>query len=190
MQIPTEITFRNMDASEAVEARVRGKVAKLERFFDGIIGCHVAIQAPHRRRHKGKQYHVRIELRVPGAELVGSRDPGDDSAHEDVYVAVRDAFDAIARQLEDYARKLRGDVKTHETPVQGRVVRLFPDEGYGFVATTDGREIYFHRNSVVNGSFDTLEAGTPVQIAVAEGESPQGPQASTVRSIGKGKLVG
>ena len=190
MQIPTEVTFRNMDASEAVEARVREKAAKLERFFDGVIGCHVTIEAPHRRHRKGKQYHVRIELRVPGNDIVVSRDPGDDFAHEDVYVAIRDAFDAGARRLEDYARKLRGDVKTHETPVRGRVARLFADRGYGFVETTDGREIYFHRNSVINGGFDKLEAGAAVQIVIAEGESPQGPQASTVRPIGKGKLVG
>ena len=190
MPVPTEITFRNMDASEAIEARMREKAAKLEQFFDGIIGCHVTIEAPHRRHRNGKQYHVRIELRVPGNDIVVSRDPGDDFAHEDVYVAIRDAFDAVARRLEDYARKLRGDVKTHETPVRGRVARLFADRGYGFVETTDGREIYFHRNSVINEGFDKIEVGAAVQIAIAEGESAQGPQASTVRPIGKGKLVG
>jgi ribosomal subunit interface protein len=190
MDIPLQISFRNMDRSETVEAKVRERAARLENYFNHISSCRVVIEAPERRQRKGKLYHVRIEIGVPGTELVANRHPKDKHAHEDVYVAVRDAFDAARRQLEDYARKLSGRVKTHELPLHGRVVRLFPYEGYGFVAASDGREVYFHKNSVLRQAFDSLEVGSEVRLVVAEGESAEGPQASTVDPIGKHHIVG
>ncbi len=114
MQIPVQVTFRNMDSSAAVEANVREKAAKLERYFDRIVSCRVVVESPHRRHHKGKLYHVRIDLGVPGKEIVVNHSGPKNHAHEDVYVAVRDAFNAAARQLEDHARKVRGDVKSHQ----------------------------------------------------------------------------
>lgn len=189
MQIPLELAFHNMDRSDAVEANVRERVAKLERYFDRIIGCRVVIEAPHKHSRKGKMYEVRIDISVPGKEILVNRNGPKNHAHEDVYVAIRDAFSAAARQLEDHARKARGDVKTHEAPPHGKVVRLFPEEGYGFVGLSDGREIYFHKNSVVNDQFDQLEVGAEVRVAIAYDESPQGPQASTVTPIGKHHLV-
>jgi len=147
------------------------------------------IEAPERRRRKGKLYHVRVEIGVPGTELVANRHPKNKHAHEDVYVAVRDAFDAARRQLEDYGRKLSGRVKTHEAPLHGKVLRLFPYEGYGFVAASDGREVYFHKNSVLRQAFDSLEVGSEVRLVVAEREGAQGPQASTVDPIGKHHIV-
>ena len=189
MDIPLQVSFRNMDSSEAVEAKVRDSVAKLETYFDRLTSCRVMIEAPERRHRKGKLYHVRVELGVPGREIVISRHPGDQHAHEDVYVAVRDAFKAARRQLEDYARKLDGRVKTHEVPPHGRVVRLFPYEGYGFIATPDGGEVYFHKNSVIENGFDRLEVGSEVRVVIAEGESEKGSQASTVTPIGKHHLV-
>jgi len=116
MRIPLDVTFHNMDRSEAVEANVREKADKLERYFDRIIGCHVVVEAPHRHNHKGKLYHVRIDISVPGKEIVVNHARPRNQAHEDVYVAVRDAFNAAARQLEDHARKVRGDIKTHGAP--------------------------------------------------------------------------
>ncbi len=189
MDIPLQISFRNMDRSDAVEARASEKAAKLEAFYDHITSCRVVIEAPERRRNKGKLFHVRIEIGVPGKELVVSRHPKDKHAHEDVYVALRDAFGAAQRQLEDYVRKLDGRVKSHEAPLHGKVVRLFPYEGYGFVAASDGREIYFHKNSVPRGRFDKLEVGQEVRLVVAEGESAEGPQATTVEPIGKHHIV-
>jgi ribosomal subunit interface protein len=113
MPFPLEISFRNMDPSPAVEARIREKAAKLERFHDRIIGCTVVVEAPHRHHHKGKLYSVHIDISVPGADLVVDRAKPLDPSHEDVYVAVRDAFNAAARQLEDHTRRMRGDVKSH-----------------------------------------------------------------------------
>ena len=126
---------------------------------------------------------------MPGTELVVNRHPKDKHAHEDVYVAVRDAFDAARRQLEDYVRRLDGRVKTHEVPLHGTVARLFQDRGFGFIETADGDEIYFHRNSVTGQGFDRLEVGREVRLVVAENESAESPQASTVTAIGKHHLV-
>jgi ribosomal subunit interface protein len=113
MQLPLEITFRNMDPSPSVEEVVRDKSSKLERFFDRIVSCNVTIEAPHRHQHKGKLYKVRIDIGMPGKDVHVNQEGPKNQAHEDVYVAIRDAFDAAARQVEDYARRLRGDVKTH-----------------------------------------------------------------------------
>jgi ribosomal subunit interface protein len=113
MQVPLQVTFIGMEPSAALEARARQKMEKLERFFDRIISGQVVIEAPHRHHHQGKCYAVRIRLRVPGREIDVSRAGPQDQAHEDPYVALRDAFDAAGRQLEDHARKVRGEVKQH-----------------------------------------------------------------------------
>ena len=189
MQIPVQVTFRNMDPSDAVEANVREKAGKLERFFDRIISCRVVVEAPHRRHTKGKLYNVRVDIGVPGKEIVVNHSGPKNHAHEDVYVAIRDAFNAAARRLEDHAHKIRGEVKTHEVPPHGKVSRLFPYEGYGFIEMSDGREIYFHKNSVVDGGFAQLEIGHEVRVVLAYGESAEGPQASTVSPIGKHHLI-
>lgn len=189
MDIPLQITFRNMDRSDAVEDRVRELTAKLERFFDHITSCRVMIEALERRHRKGRMFHVRVELGVPGTEIVASRHPREKHAHEDLHVAIRDAFDAAQRQLEDYARRISGHTKAHGTPDHGRVTKLFPDQGYGFVTQPDGQEIYFHTNSVLNGGFAALKVGDEVRIVVAEGESAHGSQASTVQPVGKHHIV-
>jgi ribosome-associated translation inhibitor RaiA len=113
MQVPLQISFIDMDPSPALEAKIRERADKLEQFFAGLISCHVIVQGPHHHRSGGRHYAVHIHLQVPGRELDVSRDP-DDVPHGDAYVAVRYAFDAAARRLEDYARKRRGDVKRHE----------------------------------------------------------------------------
>lgn len=107
MQLPLQVTFHNMDASESVEESVREHAAKLERYFDRITGCRVVIEAPHRHSHKGKLYQVRIDISVPGSEIVVNHDGAKDHAHEDVYVAVRDAFAAATRQLQDHAARVK-----------------------------------------------------------------------------------
>lgn len=121
MPIPLQISFRNMDPSPAVEERIRKKVKKLERFHDRIVNCTVVVEAPHRHHHKGKLYTVRVDISVPGKDVVVDRAKPSDHGHEDVYVALRDAFNAAVRQLEDQTRKMRGDVKSHgrRTPIEG-----------------------------------------------------------------------
>ena len=189
MESPLQVSFRNMDPSAAVEARVREKAEKLEQYYGRLTHLRVLVEAPERRHHKGNLFHVRIELGLPGKDLVVSRHPKNKHAHEDVYVAVRDAFNAARRQLEDRSRRMNGRVKTHEAPLHGKVVRLFAYEGYGFVETSGGQEIYFHKNSVLRDGFDALEVGCEVRLVIAEGESADGPQATTVDPLGKHKIV-
>lgn len=188
MQIPVQIVFRDMKPSPGVEANIRARVDKLERFYDRIMSCRIVVEQRHRHGHKGNTFHVRIDVKVPNDELVASRAPAQHHAHEDAYVAIRDAFDAIRRQVEDYVRRQRGDIKTHETPPHGRVVELYPGAEYGRIETLDGKQIYFHRNSVVDGDFAKLQIGTEVRFTEEVGEL--GPQASTVHVLGKHHLAG
>jgi ribosomal subunit interface protein len=187
MKLPLQVTFRNMDHSESIEANVRERASKLDQFFEHIMCCRVVVEASHRHHHKGNLYHVRIDMTVPRGELVVSRDPGQHQAHEDPYVAVRDAFNAARRQLENYIRKLRHEVKTHEVPPHGKVIELVPPEDYGRIETPDGRLVYFHRNSLINGDFDKLNEGDEVRFDESMGDN--GPQASTVRLVGKHHVV-
>jgi cold shock CspA family protein/ribosome-associated translation inhibitor RaiA len=182
MQTPLRISFQNIEPSPSIEARIREKAAKLERFHDRIVGCEVVVEAPHRHHRKGKLYHVRLTVNVPGKDIHVGRTGPQDHAYEDINVAIRDAFDAAGRLLEDHARTMRGDVKTHAAPAHGSIVRLLQD--YGFIETPEG-EVYFHRNSVTGGTYDDLEAGQQVRLVIAEKEGEHGLQASTVTPIGK-----
>lgn len=187
MQLPLQVVFRDMAPSEAIEANIRAHVQKLEQYHDRIMSCRVVVEQHHRHRHQGNLFHIRVDLKVPDAELIASRDPGQHHAHEDVYVAIRDAFDAVRRQLEDHARRGRGDVKVHAVPAHGRVVELYPGADYGKIETPDGRLVYFHRNSVIAGDFARLTIGREVRFVEEAGEL--GPQATTVRVIGKHHVV-
>ena len=188
MQLPLQITFRHMDSSDAVAARIGERAEELERFFERIVSCRVVVESQHPRRQQGNLFRVRVDLKVPGNEIVVGRDPAAHHAHEDVYVAIRDAFDATRRLLEDHVRKGRGDVKLHAVPDHGRIARLLPDRDCGFIASSDGGEIYFHRNSVTNGGFDKLAIGDEVRFVAQHSESAEGPQASTVVPLGKHHL--
>jgi ribosomal subunit interface protein len=188
MLLPLQITFRHMDPSDAVAARIRERAEALERFFDRIVSCRVVVECQHPRRQQGNLFRVRVDLKVPGGEIVVGRDPEAHHAHEDVYVAIRDTFDATRRLLEDHVRQGRGDVKLHAVPDHGRIARLLPDRDCGFIASGDGDEIYFHRNSVTNGGFDRLAIGDEVRFVAHHSESAEGPQASTVVPLGKHHL--
>lgn len=173
MKLPLQITVRNVSVSEVANNEIRERAEKLDQFSNNIVGCRVTVDNPHRHQHQGVRYTVWIDLTVRGGELVIKRQP-----HEDLYVAIRDAFNAARRQLEDYERRLRGDVKRHEGPSMARVSKLFPEDGYGFLESPDGYEVYFHRNSVLEDAFDHLKLGDKVRFVEEEGE--KGPQASTV----------
>jgi ribosomal subunit interface protein len=190
MQTEPEITFQNLDHSDAIERRVRQSIDRLERFHPRITACRVVVMRESRHHHKGDLYKIRLHLTLPRGEVVIDRAGARTHAHEDVYVAIRDAFNAAARQLEDEARRARGDVKAHEPPAHGRVARLFKDEGFGFIEASDGQEIYFHRNAVAGGGFERLEEGSEVRFVLAEGEGVEGAQASTVHPVGKHHPVG
>ncbi len=173
MQIPLQISYRGMQSSAALDAAVREKAAKLEQFHARIMSCRVVLEQPGRHQQQGKQFVVHIDLMVPGGEIAVNRDH-----HEDVYVALRDAFDAARRKLEDFAREQRGDVKHHEPTQSGTVARIVAEEGYGFIATADGRELYFSRDNVVTPPFEHLTSGTEVHFI--EEPAAEGAQAKRV----------
>lgn len=184
MDEPLKIVFDNLDRSQAIEAIIREKSEKLERFYHHMIDAQIIVSMKDKRHHKGNEYHVTIEANVPGKRIIVSKSPGRRIlGHEELLPAINDAFKAMVRQLEDYIRKQRNDIKRHEAPLEGRVNKIMPYEGYGYIALTDGQEIYFHRNSVIGPGFELLEEGMPVRVVLAENESPKGPQASTVEAI-------
>ena len=188
MQIPLQITFRHMETSEALEAKIREKVDMLERFAEHITSCRVTVEAPHQNQQQGNLFNIKVDITLPGHEIVAARHPDKHQAHQDPYVALRDAFNAARRQLEDYVRKRKGNVKTHEVPPHGRVKTLYPHEDYGVIETPDGREIYFHRNSVLETDFDKLQEGDSVHFNEEMGDN--GPQASSVHVEGKHHVRG
>lgn len=177
MQTPLRITFRHMEPSPAVEARVREHVGRLERFHSHITGCHVVVEAPPAHRHKGAPFGVKIDLTVPGAEIRVHSERAEHEAHMDVYVALRDAFDAAKRLLQDRARKCRGDVKRHELRRLGTVAEV--GESFGRITADDGHLVYFHPHSVHGVHFNDLSVGTVVEFEEEQGD--QGIQAAAVR---------
>ncbi len=182
MKFIFQITARDIPHSEALESHVRQKAEKLEAFYPHIMGCRVVIEVPHKHKHQGRAFNVCLDITVPGKELVVNRE-----ADQDVYVALRDAFDAAKRQLEDYGRRQRGGIKAHAPVLRGKVKRLVPEEGYGFIETPDGQELYFHRDNLASNNFDKLMEGGEVQFL--EDIGSEGLQAKRV-STGKHHIEG
>ncbi|HEY5604565.1 MAG TPA: HPF/RaiA family ribosome-associated protein [Gammaproteobacteria bacterium] len=187
MKLPLQITFRNMERSDALETKIREHAEYLEKFADNIMSCRVVVEAPHQHQHQGNLFHISIDITVPKHEIAVNRGKDLHRAHEDPYVAVRDAFNAARKQLQELVKIRRDEIKQHDAPPHGRVVSLSPENSFGKIETTDGREIYFHRNSVLDGRFDSLEIGSEVRYHEEMGD--QGPQASSVKLIGKHHVV-
>jgi ribosome-associated translation inhibitor RaiA len=184
MQLPLQITFKNMDSSPAVEARIRQEAKRLERFSERISHCRVVVDTPHRRHRQGKIFRVSIDLTLPPRhEIAIGRERRQHHAHEEIGTTIRDAFEAAARRVEDHARRFRGDVKTREAPLTGKVVRVAPD--HGFILTTDGRR------SISTPTRWPMAASTSSRWAARCASSSRrakarmGWQASTVQPLGK-----
>jgi ribosomal subunit interface protein len=174
MQIPLQISLHGIERSNALYTAIQDKAAKLERYYDRIISCRVVLELNARHKHQGKQFNVRIDVKVPGGEIAVNREHS-----EDLQIALRDAFDAARRQIEDYARGQRGDVKRHPPEFTGRVARLDATQGIGFIVTDDGREYYFSRDNVVSPAFEHLAVGATVHfIEEAAGEGMQAKRVS------------
>lgn len=177
MDIPLSISTRRVDLPSALEDLIRRKAAKLERYYDHIVRCDVMVEGPGERHETGGPYWVRLDISVPGAELVINQQKA-----EELRDAIEASFNAAERRVEEYARVQRGEVKTGVHPPEGPVVGLFPKEGYGFIAADDGREIYFHENAVLPPGFAELSVGMRVRFHEEQGH--EGPQASTVEILG------
>jgi len=141
--LPVQITIRDIPSSPAIESNIRKRAEKLHQFYNRVSSCRVVVEMMQKHKHQGKLYNVKIDLTVPGKELVVTR-----KFDQDIYVAIRDSFDAIVRQLEEHSKKRRGHVKTHDNVMHGHVARLIPKEGYGFIEGMDSNEYYFSLTNV------------------------------------------
>jgi len=180
MKQPLLINFHGMERSDAVESAVLKKVQHLERMCLDIMSCRVSVDLLQKHKRQGQPFGVRIDLTIPGHELVVNR-----VENQDVYVALRDAFDDMTRQLEDAVRRRRGAVKQHPRELHGHIVRINEEGGFGFVLTADGEEYYFGRDNLADTRFEQLQVGSEVQF-IAE-FADEGLQAKRV-SLGKHQI--
>ena len=184
METNPAVDFQGMAPQPSVQAEVARHVAQLEARFGRITACRVVIKAPGQHHRSGGPYEIHIHLTVPNSKDVSvAHTAQKDERHADITFALNDAFKRARRQLQDRVKRLRRDVKHHEPTPAGKVARLDASGEFGFIETSDGREVYFHRNSVLNDAFNRLQTGTPVAYAEEDGE--KGAQASTVRLLGK-----
>jgi cold shock CspA family protein/ribosome-associated translation inhibitor RaiA len=186
MKVPAEITYRGVNKTDALDNLVNEKIAKLEQFCDHINSCRVAIEKAQDHPKSGSPYRVRLDITVaPSHELAVVRSPNEGKQYEDLEPMIRDAFDAARRQVIELNERQRGRIKEHlQQEMVAVVTQVFPEQDYGFIKTLDtGREIYFHRHSVLHNNFDRIEVGTGVQFAETMGQ--MGPQATTVQIVNK-----
>jgi ribosomal subunit interface protein len=182
MQVPLKINFHNMDGSDSIEARVRERVARLERLTDEIISCRVTIEAPHKQPHSST-VGITIDISVPGKEIVVKREQRHHESRDDAYKVIGVAFDVAERQIEHHRDLARREVKSHDGAAYARIVRLYPQQSYGFIEAPGQHNVYFHRVVVEDDAFDQLEVGSDVHYTLADDEGPMGPQASRVRLV-------
>ncbi len=176
-----DVISKDIAITGEIDEYIRERAGHFEHLFGRIMSGRVSIEAPSSLHHRqGGPFEVHIALDVPGTMLRVTKQTA-----SDLHVALRLAFAAAERQLEDYARKQRHEVKVHEVKVEqgladARVDRIFPEDGYGFLLAEDGRQIYFHENAVVGSGFEQLTVGDAVRFSEELGE--KGPQATTVAS--------
>ncbi len=181
MQIPIQIALKDLDHDDSIESRIRQKAERLDQFASDIIRCRVMLEPVAKHHIHQTLYKIRIDVTLPGKTISVTREPSMQWEHGEIHSAIGDAFDLTFRQLEDYVRRRRGQVKNHHAQPVGRVIRLVPQKNFGFLETSDGREIYFHRHAVLNDQFDALHVGA--EVAFIEEAGDKGPQASTVRVL-------
>jgi cold shock CspA family protein/ribosome-associated translation inhibitor RaiA len=187
MQTPVKIEFQGMEARPHIQAELAKHVDELEQRFGRVTACRVVLKGPGGHHRTGGLYEVNIRLALPdGREVNIDRTAQADERHSDLDFAINDAFKRARRQLQDQVRELQGQVKHHEGPPVGTVVQLDPLGEFGLLETSDGQEIYFHRNSVLDGDYPNLAVGSHVTYFEEMGE--KGPQASTVKLMRKHSL--
>ena len=179
MALPLQITIRDFLQTEAIKTHIEKKAKSLTKFFNKIISFKIVVEQPKRHLHDGKLYSVSIDISVPHQEIVVNH-----VLNKDVYIAIRDAFNAAKRQVRDTRRQQMGFVKNHQEKsiAHGKITRIFPEEGFGFIETHDGREFYFNKDSVAHPDFNQLDVGVAVQFLEIIGDD--GMQANQV-SAGK-----
>ncbi|MGB8366385.1 MAG: cold shock domain-containing protein [Rhizomicrobium sp.] len=181
METPLKLEIEGFEPSVHLREEIANNIAKLERRFGRITSCRVAIRAPDAHHKMGEPYFVTVWLSLTDHRDVSVKPPprGLDHRQGNVIFAVNDAFRRADRQLRDHASQLKRQVKTHAHEPKGRILRLDSNGEFGFLESDDGREIYFHAHSVLDGKFDRLKPG--MQVTYHEEMGEKGPQASTVR---------
>jgi cold shock CspA family protein len=182
MEVPLHLDIQNFAPEAFVREEVEKQVEALEKRFKRITACRVAIKGPSGHHQTGGLYEVNIWITLPdGREVAVIKTPTRDERHSHLIFAIHDAFKRARRRLEDTVRKMDLRTKTHETPPHGTVTHLSADGEFGFLTTDDGREIYFHRNSVLNGGYKQLHHGD--KVSFSEEQGLKGAQASTVHIL-------
>ncbi|MFC2968260.1 HPF/RaiA family ribosome-associated protein [Acidimangrovimonas pyrenivorans] len=182
MQRSPVISWKNLDPAPAVEARIHERIAALERFFPNLIGCRVVVCAPQRRKVSGREIDVRIHLEVPGPDIDIARSIHQGQAGDDALLAVNAAFAALEQRLKEYHRRLDGkEVKHHPPLLHGEIVEFEPELGWGFLRADDGREVYFQKDALGEGAWETLALGDRLRFREMEGE--KGPFAVDVTVV-------
>ncbi len=199
MQLTPTITFRGVHRTDALEADILTRLRKLETYYSRIMGCRVLVELLQRHHEAGNRYHVRIDLTVPGEDIVVSHEAGPHATAQDMHadtlhkvaesdperkhahVAIRAAFDVARRRVQDYARRQRGTVKTTARQMRGRVSQLFPVDGFGYIEAEDGHEVHFQKSSVLKDAFARLAVDSAVSFEEEQGD--KGPQASSVKLL-------
>lgn len=185
MEKPLEISYRNVSATTEIDKQIRQRVDKLETICDHVISCMVAVEDLQTAQRSGSEYRVRVDVRVPPRhELCATHKEGQGTEGGTIFQSISQAFDAMEKQLRKLNDKQKGLVKTKEQDIAAGIVsKLFREMGYGFIKSIDGREVYFHRNSVLSNGFDHLELGAGVMFSEEHGED--GPQATTIHIVDK-----
>jgi len=187
MQTPPQIEFQNLNPTQEIRDAIEKHVDGLEQRWGRVTACRVIVKGPGQRHRTGGLYDIHIRLALPdGREVNVERTAAADERRADLNFAINDAFKRARRQLQDQARRTQGQVKHHDGPPVAAVTRLDPFGEFGFLETTDGQEIYFHRNSVLDDGYSRLTVGSRVTFAEEVGE--KGAQASTVKPLGKHAL--
>lgn len=177
MQQALQITFKDISSTPAIEKQIRDHVEKLEQFSQDIISCHVVIEQPQKHRSQGKLHNIHIRVSVPGKELVSTN-----NSQEDLYISIREAFNDVRDQIQSHKDQIKGQVKSHSEVLHGKVVRLFEDDGFGFIES-NGDEYYFNSAHVVSPKFEKLSIGSEVSfIEELNGEGPQARRVTAKRS--------
>ncbi len=187
MQTPVQIDFQDIEASAATRAAIESHVAALEERCTRITACRVKLKGPGERHRKGGLYEVSIRIALPGGrEIDVSRTPTADERHGDLEFAINDAFNRARRRLQDEVRLMQGQVKQHDGQPIGSVTKIDDLGEFGIIEGLDGQEIYFHRNSVLNGGFENIKVGSRVSYVEEAGE--KGPKATTVKLLEKHRM--
>ncbi len=181
MQTPVEIAYRHCEPTEEMRAEIDAQLKRLEKFDDRITSCRVVVEGPQTRHRTGEGFKVDLFIALPERKEVVVNRTRNAPEREHPLVAIREAFNEAIRQVEDDEHEMRGQVKQHVAESLGRVAKFLAGEDCGFIETPDGREVYFHRNAVLDGAFDRLTVESKVRFAEEKGE--KGAQASTVHLI-------